>query len=297
MAWQAGPAAAPEAATLMNRALVLLLTAVCAAGWLGCGGGEDSPSSHAGVLGQGSVPIPAATPDPGILGDATQYQPAKPPAGSGPAAKAGGSVSARPEAGAAEVIQFLVAAIRDMEADLALKAFEPDQVAVLTKDKLDPIYATLELVGEIAKELDETVINKVLGGLRGAAEGPKVDTLDAQNASATPNVARVLFGPKAGGDALKLKKGPQGWKVQLEAPLTDADVAAIEAFHKALQGALNQMLDYARATKPLDEARLTEAAAKALRGDAIDLPVAAGEKDALAPADKPSDARDEERRP
>ncbi len=281
----------------MKRIALLVLAAAFVAGSIGCDGGETASTPYGGALGQGTAPLAPSAPDPGILADASQYQPAKLPTGGAPGAKPGGGGSSGADAGPAEIVQYLVGTIRDVDALLALSAFEPAQVAALSKDKLDPIFATLELVGELADELDDTVESKILGGLRGATEKPKVDTLDAQNASAKPNVARILFGPKAGGDTLKLKKGPQGWKVQLDAPLTDADVEAISAFHKKLQEALTQMLDWTRATKPLDEAKLTDAAAKALQGEAIDLPAAGGDKTAPDSDKSAPEKREEERRP
>jgi hypothetical protein len=104
----------------------------------------------------------------------------------------------------------------------------------------------------------------------GAAE-PKLEILDARHASLTPNLAVILFGPAKAGLTLALALQDDGWKFQLDAPLTAADVDAIVAYHEHLQSALDQLVEWVEATPTLDEAQLQAALTKALLGQPLEL--------------------------
>jgi hypothetical protein len=193
----------------------------------------------------------------------------------------------------------LVGSIRDTEVEFALRTFEPAHVAALTSDELNPLFANFETLTVIAERLGAGKAPGLLGALRGVGEEQlKVDLVDASNAGVTPNVARVLFGPKAAGPALKAKLGEKGWKFQLDAPLSEADVAAIRAYHEKLGDALLTISKYVRSADPLDEAKLKAAAEAALAGEPVDLPVPeeapatqpdAAKNEGEPPGDKPGD--------
>lgn len=267
----------------------LLFVVLCSAIYsFGCGGGQDATSSANQSTGAAGALL-TSTPDPGILADATSYKPAAIPSSTGAPGKPGGASNSG--GGADKVVRemadFISAAIWDGNADDAIRQFDATQVAVLTKEKLDPLFASLAIVGEIRKNLEDAKAKKLLGGLCGAADKLKVDVLDGENATVTPNLAKVLLGPKASGPALKVKKGPQGWKFVLDAPLTEDDLTAINDYHTKLQASLTAIAEWARAAKPLDETVLQNAATKALNGEPVELPSSGGGGGADAP---PADA-------
>lgn len=277
------------------RATPRYLVVVLAVLPLGCGDGQESQRGYGPKFAGASAVV-----DPGVLLDLTTYQPQKPPQATVP-----GAAARDTEAGADRAVrdlaEFLVGAIRDGDVTYALRAFEPTHVAALAPEQLDLVFANLESIAKIAARLGTTEATNLLGGLYGPGDEPlKVDVVDAKNAGVSPNVARVLFGPALAGPALKAKLGDDGWKLQLERPLVEADITEILAFHEKLRDALLKIAGYVRATDSPDPALLKAAAAAALAGQAVDLPVTeeggseqpAAEKAAEAgesPGEKPED--------
>lgn len=268
----------------MPNCRLLFPVCVLAGALIGCDEGVDPSGPFHGEL--------IVNPNAGLLQEPpSAYKPA-------PAPTAQPASSAKPATPGDKLVRQayddLVNAIRDGEVELAIRAFESEQVAALKGDALDPIFATMELVDRIARRVDESRLNELLGPLRGVGvETVKVDLLDAQNGSASPNPTAVLLGPLAPTAALRFKLGPSGWKAQLEKPIEDADLAALQAYHTQLQDALNAILDWVRASANVDEAALKAAAAAAVRGEPLGLPeAAASEQD--APASAPSDPNDGE---
>ncbi len=260
------------------RATPCYLVVVLAVLPLGCGDGQENQRGYGPKFAGASAVV-----DPGVLLDLTTYQPQKPPQAAVP-----GAAPRDTEAGADRAVrdlaEFLVGALRDGDVAYALRAFERAHVAVLTPEQLDLVFANLESIGKIAARLGTTEAARLLGGLYGPGDEPlKVDVVDAKNAGVTPNVARVLFGPALAGPALKAKLGDDGWKLQLERPLAEADVAGMLAFHEKLRDALLKIAGYVRATDSPDPALLKAAAAAALAGEAVDLPAPEGGSKQSAP--------------
>jgi hypothetical protein len=282
----------------MAMRVVLLVGLTLGTGWALCSCGnsqEDAPRWNQTLGGtKEGAPLSQAVSDPGILQDATTYQPSKVPTKSGAATGAGKGQAAAPGSSDAEgqvrtAVSDLVSAIKDREVELAIKCFNSEHVKALSEQHWEPLFTTLDLVDQIARRLGANKADRLLGGLRGPGDVQiKVDMLDADHASVTPNVARVLFGSVKASGAMSVVRQPDGWKLQFDAPLTEKDVAAITAFHGKLQNSLDQIIDWLSASKKVNEEQLKAAVGQALQGEAVQLapPEGAGKPES-APVAEP----------
>ena len=294
----------------MARLGLLLGFGVCAAGLLcSCGESQDTALPSGRTLGGVKEGAPLGRPafDPGILQDATTYQPAKTPSSSAiarsatarvqPAAAAGGGGDA--ETQVKTTVRDLVNALKDGEVDLALRMFSSDEVGTLTA-KVDVLLNTFEKADLLERllrgklQLDDATVARLLGPLRGGDATLKWDLLDAEHATLTPNPAAILFGPAKAPPALSLTRQGAEWKFQLGAPLSEADVDAIVSYHQQLQKSLDQIVDWLDTTGTKDEAEITANLEKALKGEPLELkapaegerPDAGKQPKAKAPAGK-----------
>ena len=204
----------------MSKFASLLGLGMCAAGLLcSCGESQDKALPSAQTLGgvKEGAPLVRSASDPGILQDATTYQPAKAPGGGtvvartarteerGAAAVAGGDAEQQVKT----AVRDLVNALKDGDADLALRMFKGDEVGPLNA-KADVLLSTFEKVELLARlmrdklQLDDATVARLLGPLRGEDPGLKWYLLDAEHATLTPDPAAVLFGPAKAPRALAL---------------------------------------------------------------------------------------------
>jgi hypothetical protein len=271
----------------MARLGLLLGFGVCAAGLLcSCGESQDKALPSSQTLGGVKEGAPLGRPafDPGIMQDATTYQPAKTPSSStivtsaaptekrAAAAEGGGDAEQQVKT----MVRDLVNALKDGEADLALRMFNGDEVSALNA-KVDALLNTFEkidLLGRLMRDklkLDDATVVRLLGPLRGADTGLKWDLLDAEHATLTPDPAAILFGPAKAPPALSLTRQGAEWKFQLGAPLSEADVDAIVTYQQQLQTALDQIIDWLDSTGTTDEAEITANLEKAVNGEPLEL--------------------------
>jgi len=285
-------------------------------GWLlgGCGESQDVPSRQERTLGGVSegAPLGRDVADPGILADASTYQPAKvaasPAATAGPRRPPGAAAKRGESAGDADTqikaaVRDLVNALKDGEVELALRSFNPEQVRLLL-DRVDVLLDTYEKVDLLRRHLekqlapDESKVEQLLGPLRGGESELKWDVLDADHVSISPNLALPLFGPKAT-PTLQLARQGGEWRYQLDAPLTAEDVNTIVAFHEQLQKALDAAVEWVATSPTVDEDQLRVLLAKALQGGPAEPgaePAAAGPK-AKPGAEKDTGEKKEEQKP
>lgn len=245
-----------------------------------CGDSQESSAPYDHTLGdvKEGAPLVTGVTDPGILKDPTSYQPTTPPSGE-PASMGGESAAAGSSGGGGAGDEVKTAAeellgdLRDGEIQLALEYFNPEHVQVLLDgDRYDPMFTTFELIDAVAQRVDAAKVNELLGGLRGLGSAElKWELADNDHASVTPNITMLLFGPVRAADAMVLVRGENGWRFQLDTPLTAEDVDAIVTFHQNLQTALNQIITWLDASATVDEAQLKTAIAQALSGQPIDL--------------------------
>ncbi len=292
----------------MARTQFILACGLCAAlGLSSCGSSQDSPSQQDRAPGgsKESAPLARGIHDPGILADATTYQPAKVPGSLGPGPAADASKAA-PTGGDADaqvraVVGKLSKSLSEGQVEEALKLFNAEHVRALVEDKrrLDTLFATFNRIDDLTKSLSgklDPVLAQQLGQAMGVggAEAMKWDLVDATHASVTPNIAVVLFRPARLSFSLILLKQADGWKFQLDSPLTADDVAAIIAFHKTFQEGLDKVIEWARASDKIDAPKLMNAIMQALAGQPVDL--GTGEPSAspddqtpVPPSEKPQD--------
>ncbi len=249
------------------------------------------------------APLARGVFDPGILADASAYQPTK-VAGSTelampalrPDGAAGGRAAVDIDAEVKAAVRDLVNALKDGEVELALRCFDPEHVRPLA-EHAGTLLDTFDRIDRLRRFLeqrlgaDDTRAEQLLGALRGADLGLTWDILDTEHASVSPNLAAVIFGPKAT-PTLQLARREGEWRYQLEGPLSDADVEAILTFHKELQRALDAVTDWVAATEKVEPAQLAELLAKALAGEPLELAVPEG--DATPAAGHGTDRRERE---
>jgi len=263
---------------------------------------EDPQDSRAGQGQLGptkeGAPLSPGTQDPGILEDATTYQPAKVPGSLAPGGAKSGGKEAKPATGDADsavraLVESLTKALEKGDVEQVLKLFNEEQVAALAVgDKFSPILGTFERTERLAKKLAGTSSQPAESSFKFASMGdvtPKWEILDPEHAVVTPNLAAAIFGPSAT-PTLTAAKGPQGWKFQLKAALTAADVEAILAVHKQIQEQLDQMLESIESGKAPDFAAMMESMMKAMAGQLGEaLGGAVKEPNAAEPAKEPNE--------
>lgn len=273
-----------------------------------CGESQDVPSRQDRTLGgiKEGAPLVRGVADPGILTEATTYQPAKVaetgdslpvPRSGGKAAAKRGESTADADTQVKTAVRDLVNALQDGEVELVLRSFNPEQVKPLA-DKVDVLLTTFEKMDLLRRTLekkladDSAQADQVLGPLRGGGADLKWDMLDADHASVTPNLTALLFGPKAT-PTLQLARQAGEWQFQLEAPLSAEDVGVIVAFHEQLQKALDSVVESVAAAETVDVAQLTEMLAQALQGAPGGEPAAAEAK--AKPGEAPAGEKPEEK--
>jgi len=276
----------------------------CCTSWLvcGCGPSQDWPTRQNQSLGQSKegAPLVAHSFDPGILQDPVSYLPSKTPTEATvpkpekAAAKTGGDVDNQIKA----AINRLIKALEAGNVEQALACFNPEQVAPLTETE------PLEVLGHTFERL-ETLQRFVLEKFKPEGIPPqslvaaiqetmgvglKWDVLeDGQNAVVEPNLAVMLLGPAAAEPSIRLSLQGDQWKFQLPAPLDEADVEQVLAFHRQLQQMLDNVIDYVDRSKTIDPQGLMAALMQMSQGQQLELPslepeaAEAGDKQAGAP--------------
>jgi hypothetical protein len=276
-----------------------VLIALCGItlGIASCGEGPDAPPRRAVVSEavESAVPVGVNATDPGILLDASAYQPATPPTGS--VTERTGERTAGPDSGAQSpesqvqsLVNDFVSFIRDGEIELALGLFNAEQVQPLL-DNIDPLYATADRLDRLGRALEdklgETPAQELMSVVRGLPQtAPQWQIVNADQATVQTNLDRLLFGPVKAAPSMILARQNGVWRFQLDAPLTQDDVSKIVLYHDSLQTALDKITEYVESQQTLDEARLREMLDKAGQGEPVD--VNAGEaEDATQPEGQP----------
>lgn len=246
---------------VVRRTLALcgLLASLCA----GCGKDVSAvPRDNYAIGGSpvGGLPTPRTVTDTGILRDQKSYVAAN--AGGGPR---GADISGDEKAQVQAFADKLLKAALERDVTTILDSFVADHIAALRGDdeKVSEIHNTFGTL-----QLFETVVKNKLG--EAAFEEYKeaatkqfqsrmnVDVIDGNNASISPNLIAEILGPKAG-PATMVTKVDGEWKIQLAAPLTDADADAIVAFHKAMQASLATVVSAIERGDVTDLAKVLEA--------------------------------------
>ncbi len=269
---------------------LLIGAGLCATLWLcSCGESQAPAAPYSRILGNSSVGAPLGhdVPDPGILQDPASYQPTK---GPGLAGKKGGKAAAGDaESQIRAEVHGLMSAIKDGDVELALRSYNAEQVKALSPEKYDALFPTFSkldlLKTALEKKLDKTKVEQLLAPFRGPSGDPKVDKLDDEHATITPNLALLLFGPVKMTPTMAIAKTPDGWKFQLDSPLSAADVDAIIAFHKKLQDVLDKVIEWLDKQETVDPNQLQTIVAQAAAGQPVELE---GEKKPEIQGDQPS---------
>jgi hypothetical protein len=231
----------------------VLFSAVLAGGMLlcSCGKSSEPPRRSTQVEGSGALaaPVEPAAPDMGILQDPAQYQPANftpppskakpPPADAAPKAATEASAAAREFAlEALEIVQSSkFAPVLDMIDADQVKALREDDATILRTQE-----AFVEMEQLLKQKLGADVVDELNVEIRKTmADSLQVEMTGPDAATVTPNILSGLFGPEVSGPDIKLVQVAGEWRFELDAPLTDADVAKIAEFHKTLQAAAQQV--------------------------------------------------------
>jgi hypothetical protein len=254
-----------------------------------CGDSEPPPSKYNRVLGDSAVgaPLGPIAPDPGILENPTNYNPtpveATPGIRAAGAGDGGGAAATAAGGGGGDLddvrtlAQFLVNTIRDGDVDIALRAFNADDIAAISEDDIDRMYATFETIGDglgflLEERLGVQRARNLLSHLYGTVDLElRVEILDAQHATVAPRLTTVLFGPQVGGDTMIVEKRDGAWQFHFDAPLTAEQVQQIAAYHERLQEQINRIIDWIYDSESIDEAALTAALEQAGQGEEVNL--------------------------
>lgn len=249
----------------------------------GCGDAVTPPAIDSQSVGgvPSGAPLGAARSNRAVLlTDATQYRPAQ--AGPGAAGGDGGGGSAGPAAATGgdadaqvrDAVRDMVSLILDGEALVALRIFNPDEVAALI-DGTDPLFATLEqldaLRRSVAEKLGDAEAARLDRVARGLEPAPNHRVLDAQNASVEPVPIMILIGPERTPGSARLTLMDGRWRLQLDRTLTAQDVEAIHSYHAQLGDRLARIHDWVLDNAQIDAAVLENALRAALRGEDFDL--------------------------
>jgi hypothetical protein len=278
------------------RGTLSALVALVGIGLVGCERTDEAPRRYNTSLGGGAPPVRGALVDRGILADQTAYQPAVAEGGGGPrggdeseekAARGGGDA----EAAVRQVVDKLLDAMDQNDFEAILELCNPEQVAALKGN-----HSALIESGEKARFLEKIISEKFGEEMFAQAKAGasqflknllKIEVIDESNANVVPNLVAAVFGPKAAGAAMTLGKSDDGWRIQLSGPLTEEDVTAIIAFHEALKGALEKLIEQVEAGEQPNLAAIIAAVQQAMgapsAGDA-------GEADGEKPDEKADDA-------
>lgn len=265
--------------TIRRIGLTLPLATAVAALLYACGKTQEPPTRDPRVLGgtPEGAPVGLATVDTGILQDQTQYRPAS-FGGAGPADAGASAAAAGADAAAAarELVTNLLNDIESGEVELVLRALEPDQIEPLAADT-EFLHRTYELFERLVRGLrqaeGEATAEKLSSGLRRRfAEALKIDPVDADSVTVSPNPLLVVFGPAKTPPVLTVRRHEDRWRVWLEAPLTADDVAAIRAYHEQLQKSLGALIEAMESGTLKESGALVAALVKAALGLELELP-------------------------
>lgn len=231
----------------------------------GCNKSYDTPSRFNKPLGGEAMAVPTGmtVSDPGIIKDQTAYMPANP-------GGVGGPMFSGNERQQIETFRDkLYEAYEQGDAIVLLDMFNPDQVA-LWSDNSDKLFARCDMHEAVYEAITRKGQTAVVGNIKDSmrdelTSNDTIDPLDADNGTVSPNVVAGILGPMAGPVMRVLRVGGE-WKVNLEAPLGENEVAEIEAFNARVQEALSALVELIDEDK-MTEGREIEAAFKdALRG-------------------------------
>jgi len=255
----------------MMRNRLALACGVCAV-WLACSCGEsqEPPSRYNRTLGgkKEGAPLPRVAADPGILRDQKTYQPPRAPGAPAPVGTGQvGEASAQP----GTAVAALLKALSEGQVAVALKLYRAEDVAALN-DSLEKIFPTFtwldRLQTAVAEKLGAGKTGQLPGlGLAGMTLEPRPQ--DAEHATVSPNIARILFGPVKASPSMALVLEQGAWKFKLDSPLTAADVEAIVGFHAKLQTALEKIVDWVEGSETVDLAQLLTALEQAFKGEDV----------------------------
>lgn len=217
----------------------------------GCNKSYDTPSPYNKPLGGEAMAVPTArtVSDPGIIKDQTRYIPAN-------TGGVGGPMFSGNERQQIETFRDqLYEAYEQGDAIALLEMFNPDQVAAWS-DNSDELFARCDMHEALYEAITRKGMTAVVGNIKDSmraelTSNDTIDPLDADNATVTPNVVAGILGPKATPVMRVLRVGGE-WKVNLEAPLGDGEVTAIEAFNARVQEALSALVEL------IDEDKMTE---------------------------------------
>lgn len=294
----------------MPKTCWLLGCGVWATLWLGgCGDSQDPPDRLGRTLGgvKEGAPLAPSFVDPGILQDATTYQPPRladafdvAPAVR-PALPSDRSGTGGGEAAVRTALANLVNALRDGEVTLALRAFRGEDVRLLFEQS-EVLFVTCAKLDTLGRHLrgpfEPTKVDTLLAKVRGLGETlPNAEMLDPQNASVNPNPAALLLGPAKTTPTLRLAWDAGQWRFRLDAPLTKAEVDGIVAYHERLQEQLSDIIDWVARTPAVDEPTLRAALEAAVAGQPVELPAEAQPPQPTAGPDEEEDAPDGARPP
>ncbi len=295
---------AAHRATWPRRNAVSLLALLPALLMASCGETQLPPTRVTLPLGGGAsaAPLVLGGADMGILRDQTAYQPAAGgPAGGGASGTAAGGGAASGDAAAqvAQTVRDFVNVLKDREMEVVWRFFDAAHIAALSEDDRNVVAETMVdkldfLRRSVESKLDTASAAQALGALTAAA-APTINVIDADHATATPNLCLALFGPVKATPSMSLARVNNEWKIQFDAPLTADEAKQIVEFHKNFQAGIDKVIEAIEQSDTLDVAKLAEALGKALAGQPIDMaPSGGGEKPAGAEEKKEGEGEKKE---
>jgi hypothetical protein len=217
-----------------------VLATVAAVVICGCERNDDPPSPFNQGLGAAGEIVPTAEPrvDMGILQDQRAYKPAD-VRGLGAGVDAGDAM-----AQIRQLVDKLLAARQNGDVDAILALFNPEHVEALSESGalFDTFDATKGVEDVASSKLGPEVVDQYRDQRREDIRGNlNIEIHGASSASVTPNLVRDLLGSYAT-DVMKLGKDGGEWKIQLEAALTEADVAIIDQRLQEIQLQLSNIV-------------------------------------------------------
>lgn len=191
-----------------------------------------------------ALPVSGTT-DIGILKDQTGYK----AAGGGPR---GGGLSGSEREQVQELVNTLLKAMKSIDVNTILDSFVAEDVAAL-RDQADVLFSTTEKMQQMRTSLvgkfgEEAVSHGEAEDIKKIADAVRIEVIDADNASITPNFLLPILGPTKGISALAARRVDNAWKLSL--PISADDAAGILAFHKVLARALDSV------TKQIEEGNI-----------------------------------------
>lgn len=273
-----------------------------------CGKTPESPGLHPHALGgtEYGAPIAPARADIGILGDQTTYQPASftPGGGAGGPAGPGAVAGADAATAARQLVNNMLDDLQSGEVAYVLEAISPNQIE-LVRDDDDFLYNTQQAFGFLTNALDtaygSSSVEQLHADLRKLiTDDLTIEAVSADTVTVTPNPLLVVLGPEKATPALTIAHVGGEWKVRLDAPLTEEDLAAIRQYHEKLQEALYWLGEALENGEIADREEVYTALVQAGQGQEINLaPTGEGEPDegASEPAEGEPASPDEPGKP